>query len=79
MQLGAKPLTAFGTPGVDDFSSTPRSHAGTKSVPALALQVTWLKGSFHKKLPKCFSPAFKMASKTVEHASQKGSAILRNP
>lgn len=56
-RLCAKPLTAFGTPGVDDFSSTSRSHAGTKSVPALTLEVTWLEGSFHEKFTDSLLPA----------------------
>lgn len=44
---GAEPLAALGPPGLQDLSSTAGGHPGAEAVPALALEVTGLKGLLH--------------------------------
>ena len=45
--LGGKAFSAFGAPGIDHGTAVFRSHASTKSMGALAMQVAGLVSSFH--------------------------------
>src|SRR5690606_29411442 len=44
---GDQALATLGATGIDDLATVGRRHAGTESVRACALQVTWLESAFH--------------------------------
>ena len=46
--LDAQALTAFRPTSVDHFSTGLGRHTGTEAMRAFALQIAWLKSSFHR-------------------------------
>lgn len=45
--LDSQPFTPFGTPRIEDLAASFGGHAGTKTMGALAMEITRLKCSFH--------------------------------
>jgi len=51
LSSGYQTGAALGASGIDDLAAAPGGHACAETVGSDALEVAWLKGSFHFYLP----------------------------